>query len=74
MAESLVLPLLGVRAMIFRSAAEYFADRAASCRAAAAWAPDIANALANEELAKRYDAYSQQALMQQTEALPPKPR
>ena len=48
--------------MIFQSEAEYFAGRAAECRAAVASAPDVGTALAYAALAERYDRYSRDAL------------
>lgn len=44
--------------MAAQSEADYFAERAKACRAAAAKSRDVFDALANAELAERYDAYS----------------
>lgn len=60
--------------MVFRSSSEYFAGRAVECRAAVEGAPDIGTALANADLAERYDRYAAEARRLEAEAIGPKDR
>lgn len=60
--------------MSFQSESEYFAECAATCRAVAARCKNVFDALANADLADRYDKYARAARRLETGTPPEEDR